>query len=289
MKIDYYDYIASNMSQFGVAIFDSQDYHCFNFEDLKKTLKKDSSLDKMYVFPLIVYESENKALHTYWAFVNGDNLSPFVFFDKVRSACASHKISKFYACDFETEKIYEMSSSSAYEYGKLSELKNLLRLDDKTFIVGKFMKWSGPPGYLKFYREPRVFRNLAEQEYYAKYGKYLSQYSNTKLNLETFYSWSDCERKTSFNRLEFDKRVTLEFDIDNPDLNIKATSLKARDLTIRSIKAEEIFCDNLICESVEADKIYAEHIECKEIKANIIKTNFAYGLTIEKLPATNNN
>ena len=140
------------------------------------------------------------------------------------------------------------------------------------------MRWCAPPGYSRFYEQAKVFRNDAEREFYNQYSKNMRQQSQEKFDVDTYYTLRDCEDKLSPACLEFDNMTELEFDIDNPDLNIVATTLKARNLNVKSIKANEIFCGNLKCKSVEGDRIFAESIECEEIKAKIIKTNFKYGI-----------
>lgn len=284
IEIEYHDYIASNFSQFGCVIFDGARHAEFDFEELKNYLRsRDKALEKMYVFPINVYNKKNKSLHTFWAFVNKGEISPFMFFDKVRLACGALNLGKFYALDFETNKIFEMSQTEICKYGKVSDLKRLMKLDEENFIVSKWMKWCMAPGYLGFYREPKVFRSGAEREFYVKYGAKLSQYSKDKFDLDAYCSLDECKDKMSFDFLEFDKATALDFDIDNPDLHIKATILKAKNLKVKSIEAKEIFCENLICESVKTFEICAESVECEKLNANVIKTNFEHGIKIKKV------
>ncbi len=279
MGIDYHPYISNNLSRLGCVIFDEFDYPNYDFEELKKDLmSRDDSLKEVYKFPLNVYCDKDKTLHTYWTFVNEGNLSSFMFFDIVRLACGSQHLNKFYACDFQSEKIYEMTPAFVYIFGELNDLKTLLKLDENSYIVGKCMRWCAPPGYSRFYEQAKVFRNDAEREFYNQYSKNMRQQSQEKFDVDTYYTLRDCKDKLSPACLEFDNMTELEFDIDNPDLNIVATTLKARNLNVKSIKANEIFCGNLKCKSVEGDRIFAESIECEEIKAKIIKTNFKYGI-----------
>lgn len=286
MGIDYNEYIANNISQFGCAIFDSLEYPSFDFENLKKDLQsRDNAFYSIYIFPLNVYSNKDKTLHTYWTVVNESELSPFIFFDMVRMACGSLHLSKFYACDFQTDKIYEMGPASICEFGNLSDLRTLLKLDDDNYIVGKWMKWCGPPGYSRYYSEAKVFRNDVEKEYFGKYGKFLSQYSQQKLEVDTFYSLDECKNKFNqkTNCLKFENITALEFDIDDPNLTIEAISLKSKNLNIYRIDAKkELFCENLKCKSINSPDIYAESIECENLNAEKVKTNFKNGITFKE-------
>ena len=274
---DYYDYIANNLSQFGCAIFDSEENPNIDFESLKKELQtRFGATQKMFAYPLVVYRSKDKTLQTYWTFVNESEMSPAIFFDLVKMACISQHLNKFYACDFKADKIYGMTPWTMCEFGKLKDFKKLLRLDGENYIVGKWLKWCGPIGYSRYYSHAKVFRNDIEKEYYAQYGKRLTQYCDEKLDFDTFYSLDECGGD-DYN-LKFDKMTTLNFDVDKPYLSIDATSLRARNLDVKTIKAEEIFCDKLRCESVVAERIYAESIECQKLKAKTVKTNFEGGI-----------
>ena len=286
MGIDYYDYIANNLAQFGCVIFDSSQHPQFDFGILKNYLiSMDNALKNIYVFPLNIYDKKEKKLMTYFTFVNDGSVSPFTFFDIIRLSCGSFNLKKFYACDFQSEKIYEISPWSVCEYGNLYDLKKLFRLGEERQIVGKVMKWCGPPGYLRYYSQAKVFRNDVEREFFAQYGKYFSQFSPQKLQTDIFYSMDECLDKLNKNTncLEFVNRTFLEFDIDDSRLNIRAESLKAKNLNVNIISiGQELFCENLKCGVIEGEKIYAESIECESMKAKIVKTNFNYGIKFSK-------
>lgn len=282
MGIEYYDYIANNLAQFGCVLFDASEQPQFDFNMLKKYLiSKDKAFENVYLFPLNVYDFKEKSLTTYFTFVNDGSVSPFTFFDVIRLSCGTFNLKKFYACDFQTEKIYEISPWSSCEYGNLSAFKNLLKLGEDRQIVGKSLRWCGPPGYLRYYSHARVFKNDTEREFFAQYGKYYSQFSTQKLKTDTFFSIEECLYKIDKNTncLEFKNRTILKFDIFDPSLTINCTSLKAQNLNVKNITAEqELFCENLKCDRLEGKKIYAESIECQSLNAESIKTNFKNGI-----------
>ena len=167
-------------------------------------------------------------------------------------------------------------------------LKKLLKLGENRQIVGQNLKWCGPPGYSRYYCQAKVFRNDTERAFFTQYGKYFSQFSPQKLQIDTYFSIDDCLDKINKNTncLEFKNMTILKFDIFDPSLTIKCTSLKAQNLNVKDVVAEEeLFCDKLICENLKGGKIYAESVECQNLKAESVKTNYKNGIkfTLQKV------
>ncbi len=279
IALDWHDYIASNLAKNGCAIFYAKN-DGFDFKGLERDLKaKDEALKDIFVFSFGVYDKRAKELETFWAFVNGGELSPFSFFDMLRLSCAKAGLEKFFACDLKTEKIYEMSPTSTFVYGNLSDMKKLLGLDNNRHIVGKWIKWIGCLGYTRYFSAPRVFRNEVEKEYFSRYGQFLTQYCKKPPKIDVFYTFDECKIKIDKSGvLNFSNMTILEFDLDDPNLCISATVIKARNLNIKSINAKEVFCEHLECATIEANNICAESISCAHLIANTIKTNFSHGV-----------
>lgn len=272
IAIDYHPYIADNLSEHGCVIFEQGD---FDFQTLKTHLISNYKFENMFVFTINVYDEIEKKLYVYHTFVNDGTVTPFSFFDVIRFSCATLGIrKKSYACDFQSNKIFEVSPTDMFGIDNVYGLKKLLNLSKTRFIIGKFMKWADPPGYSKFYQAPKIFRNEVEREYFNQYGR-------QKLSQDTFYNFEECLDKfdPATNTLKFSNRTILDFDIDEPNMTIKATSLKAKNLNTKSVTAtNELFCDKMKCESVEASKIYAQSIECKQMRVRHLRTNFDYGV-----------
>ena len=270
--VEFKPFIVDNLSQFGCIIFFGDKYKDFDFGLLKKQLASlDKALENMELFPLNVYDEENDKLYVYYTLVNKSPISSIVFFDLVRIACKHFKLSDFCACDFNYDRVYAYSRMGAEDIGRLSELKNILKLSDKRYIVVKVVKWASPPGY-KYFREAEVFRNDVEREYYHVYG------NNNQAKI--YYSLDECEANLIEKYCyDFKEPTILDFDIDNENLTIKATKLKAKNLNVKNIYAkDELYCYMLTCDNVEAHTIVAESITCRNMSANRIKTNFEYGI-----------
>lgn len=276
--VNYHDYIASNLSEFGCVIFPEETNRFVDLNLPLNLLREDAAylghLDKVV---LQVADSGDKLIHRYHAIVNCENrVAPFGFFDAVRIAANRLDLGAFYACDFHSDAIFEITASQIIPYGRLKDLVRLLDLNSSRHLCVRHMKWCAPPGYVKYLQSPRVFRNDAEKAYYEKYREHL-------LEFRVLYSLEECDAwfDQSTNTYHFDRPTVLEFDLDDPYLNIQADVLKARNLTLKSLQvAKAVYCSHLRCVDFQTDQIYAEGIECQKFTADTVHTNIKYGLKI---------
>lgn len=270
MVVPYKDFAANNLSEHGLAVFE------YDREEsilIKEYLDKNEKLTEVLTLTLKTYNLKEKTTHNFFLLINYGKLSPFAFFDELRFICSKLSIySQFYACDYSSDKIFKANVQNMSEIGRLYLFPKILGIDENNKIVFQYLRWVSPKGYYYFTR-PSVFRNEAEKAFYTNQEKIMGTF-------DTFYSFEECKQKPSGD-LIFDKAI-LEFDIDNPNLTVKANILKARNLNVNNLEViEDLYCSHLKCKSVKAKHIYTESIECENLNAEVVKTNFQYGIKFE--------
>lgn len=277
IPIRYDDFIASNLSEFGCAIFPADDNPNFDLPQAVKYLHENAdTLGQIDATTLRVADTGDKKIHCYHIILNRENrLSPFGFFDEIRRLCSVFSIEQFYACDFHADKIYIFTATTIEDYGRLKDLERLLNLNSSRQLCVRHMKWCAPPEY-KYIHTPKVFRNDAERIYYENFREHLGEF-------KVFYDWNECSANYDDNThtLSFQRPTVLEFDINNKLLTIKAGTLKTRNLNIQDLSANSVYGNFLRCVNCRVNCIFAESVECQNLETKAVHTNINYGLKID--------
>lgn len=277
IPVRYDDFIASNLSEFGCAIFPADDNPNFDLTQAVKYLHENAdTLGRIDTTTLRVANTGDKRIHRYHIILNCESrLSPFGFFDEIRRLCSVFSLEQFYACDFHADKIYTYTLTAIEDYGRLKDLERLLNLNSSRQLCVRHMKWCAPPEY-KYIHTPKVFRNDAERIYYETFREHLGEF-------KVFYNWEECSANydAETHTLFFQRPTVLEFDINDKLLTIKAGTLKIRNLNIKTLSAGSVYGNFLRCVNCRVNYIFAESVECQNLETKVVHTNINYGLKID--------
>jgi hypothetical protein len=269
------DFFGKNLSEHGVIIF-SKDSIVMP-QEIKNYLKEKSDyLGRYETLWLRVYNKISNDYKFYFLVINGGKIEPCAFFDFIKQMCNRMSIDKpFYACDFESDKIWSIDICNSNEIGSLNVFNKLLGLDENNKVAFHFSKWSEPKGY-KYFKNAYVFRNDADKDFHnhrniVGYDDFDMFNSREEIN---------CKLNAKTNTITLGKNTIIDFDIDNPNLSLTGGTIKARKLNIKDIECENLFCDSLKCRKATCTNIFTESVECENISASAVKTNYKYGVRL---------